>query len=207
VTGPVPDPACSRSQWPRGLRRGSAAARLLGLRVRIPPGTWMSVSCESWVLSDRGLCIGLITRPEQSYRLRCVPECDREASIMRRPWPSGGGCCAMGKKKLLYCLRMVRTQRHGVTSQKTWMPNNTAVSQEWQSPQKRRASTSVGAVVLIAVQCDRQAYSRAPRGIPVSPETRRLVHNVTWPRSSAVCDVYLLRHHITGNWTVETSRY
>ena len=27
-----------RSQRPRGLRRGSAAARLLGLRVRIPPG-------------------------------------------------------------------------------------------------------------------------------------------------------------------------
>jgi hypothetical protein len=27
-----------RSQWPRRLRRGSAAARLLGLWVRIPPG-------------------------------------------------------------------------------------------------------------------------------------------------------------------------
>ena len=27
----------SRSQLPHGLRRGSAAARLLGLRVRIPP--------------------------------------------------------------------------------------------------------------------------------------------------------------------------
>jgi len=26
-------------QWPRGLRRGSAAADLLGLRVRIPPET------------------------------------------------------------------------------------------------------------------------------------------------------------------------
>jgi hypothetical protein len=31
----------SRSQYPRGLRRGSVAARLLGLRVRIPPGPWM----------------------------------------------------------------------------------------------------------------------------------------------------------------------
>ena len=27
-----------RSQWPRGLRRGSVAARLLGLSVRIPTG-------------------------------------------------------------------------------------------------------------------------------------------------------------------------
>jgi hypothetical protein len=30
----------SQSQWPSGLRRGSAAARLLGLRVRIPPRAW-----------------------------------------------------------------------------------------------------------------------------------------------------------------------
>ena len=34
-----------------------------------PPGTWMSVSCECCVLSGRGLCVGLITRPEESYRL------------------------------------------------------------------------------------------------------------------------------------------
>ena len=31
----------SRSQWSRGLRRSSAAARLLRLWVRIPPGAWM----------------------------------------------------------------------------------------------------------------------------------------------------------------------
>ena len=35
----------SRSQWSTVLRRGSAAARLLGLRVRIPPEAWMSVCC------------------------------------------------------------------------------------------------------------------------------------------------------------------
>jgi hypothetical protein len=38
--------AGGRSQWPRGLRRGSTAAHLLGLWVRIPPRAWMSVSCE-----------------------------------------------------------------------------------------------------------------------------------------------------------------
>ena len=42
-----------RSQWQRGLRRGSAAARFLELWVRIPPGTWMSVLCECCVLSSR----------------------------------------------------------------------------------------------------------------------------------------------------------
>jgi hypothetical protein len=56
----------------------------------------MSVSCECCVLWGRGLCVGLITRPEESYRLWCVSECDREVSIMRRPWPTGG-CRAIGK--------------------------------------------------------------------------------------------------------------
>jgi len=31
------------------LKRGSAAAHCLGLRVRITSGTWMSVSCECYV--------------------------------------------------------------------------------------------------------------------------------------------------------------
>jgi hypothetical protein len=44
----------------------------------------MSVSCEYCVLSGRGLCDGLITRPEESYRLWCVIECDLEASGMRQ---------------------------------------------------------------------------------------------------------------------------
>ena len=36
----------TRSQRPRGLRRGTAAAQLLGLRFRIPPGAWMSGFCD-----------------------------------------------------------------------------------------------------------------------------------------------------------------
>jgi len=68
----------SRSQWPRGLRRRSAAARLLRLWVRIPPAVWMSV--VNVVLSGRGLCDELITRPEESYRLCCVVMCDLETS-------------------------------------------------------------------------------------------------------------------------------
>jgi hypothetical protein len=51
----------------------------------------MSVSCECSVLSGRGLCVGLITRPEEFYRVWCVSECDREAPILRplgavAPW-------------------------------------------------------------------------------------------------------------------------
>ena len=56
----------SRPQWPRGLRRRSAAARLLRSLVRIPPGAWMFVCCECCVLSVRGFCDELITRPEES---------------------------------------------------------------------------------------------------------------------------------------------
>jgi hypothetical protein len=63
-----------RSRLPGGLRRGSAAIRLLGLRVRIPPGSWISV--VSVVLSGRGPCDGLITRPEESWRIYvCVCLC------------------------------------------------------------------------------------------------------------------------------------
>ena len=71
-----------RSQWPHGLRRRSAADRLLRSWVRIPPGAWMFVCCERCVLSGRGLCGELITRPEKSYRLCCVVVCDLETSGM-----------------------------------------------------------------------------------------------------------------------------
>jgi hypothetical protein len=57
-----------RAQWPRGIRRGSAAFRLLGLRDLIPPGHGC-LSLVSVVLSRRGLCVGPITRPQESYQV------------------------------------------------------------------------------------------------------------------------------------------
>jgi hypothetical protein len=36
------------------------------------------------MLSGRGLCDGLITRPEESYRLWCVLVCDLGTSRIRR---------------------------------------------------------------------------------------------------------------------------
>ena len=77
-----------RSQWPHGLKHRSAAARLLRLWVRIPPGAWKFFCCECCVLSGRGLCDELITRPEEPYRLWCVVECDLETMGMTRPWPN-----------------------------------------------------------------------------------------------------------------------
>ena len=74
-----------RSQWPRGLRCGAAAARLLRLWVRILPGAWIFVCCECCVLSGRGLCDELMTRPEESYQQWCVVVCDLE-----KPHERGG---------------------------------------------------------------------------------------------------------------------
>jgi hypothetical protein len=50
--------------------------------------TWMILCC---VLSGTGLCVGLISYPEESYRLWC----DCETSITRKPWPTTG-CCTLG---------------------------------------------------------------------------------------------------------------
>jgi len=91
--------ANSQSQRPRGLRRGSAAARLLKLWVRIPPGAWLCVSCECCVLSGSGLCDGPISHSEESYWLWCVVMCDLETSWMRRPCPALGRSATRTKSK------------------------------------------------------------------------------------------------------------
>jgi len=67
------------SQWPHGLRRRSAAARLLRI-VGSNPIEGTDVCCHCCVLSGRGLCDELITRPEESYRLWYVVVCDLETS-------------------------------------------------------------------------------------------------------------------------------
>jgi len=74
---------------------------MLRLWVRIPPGAWMFVCCECRVLSGRGFCDELITRPEESYRLCCVVVCDLETLRMRRLWPALG-CSATGEFKDLF---------------------------------------------------------------------------------------------------------
>jgi hypothetical protein len=50
----------------------------------------MFVCCECCVLSGRGLCDGLITRREESYRLWHVVVCDQETSKTRRLKPATG---------------------------------------------------------------------------------------------------------------------
>jgi hypothetical protein len=88
----------SRSQWPRSLRRGSTAARLLGLWVRIPAGVMdvslvsvvycqVEVSATSWSLVQR-------SPTDCGVSKKCVIVKPRK---MRRPRPPRG-CRAIGKK-------------------------------------------------------------------------------------------------------------
>jgi hypothetical protein len=86
---------------PRGLRRGSAAGRLLRLRVRIPPGTCLSV--VNVVFCDAEVSASGSALVQTSPTVCGVSECDGEASIVRRPWPTGG-CCVMKKKRIIVVL-------------------------------------------------------------------------------------------------------
>jgi hypothetical protein len=61
---------------------------LAGIGVRISPPAWTFVCSECCVLSGRGLCVGPITLPEESYRERereresvCVCVCVRARAI------------------------------------------------------------------------------------------------------------------------------
>ena len=73
----------SRSQWPRGPRRGSAAALLLRLWVRILPGVSSVVCCQLEVSASGWSLV-------QRSPTECgVSECNREApsgEAMTRKW-------------------------------------------------------------------------------------------------------------------------
>jgi hypothetical protein len=71
----------------------SAATRFLGLRVRMHGSlSFVSVVCCQVEVSTTGRFL------VQRSPTECgVSQCDREASIARRSWPTRG-CCAMEKK-------------------------------------------------------------------------------------------------------------
>ena len=80
-----------------------AAAHLLRSWVRIPPGAWKFVCCECCVLSGRGLCDELITRPEESYQLWCVVVCDLE-NLKNEEAMTRVGSQRHSKKRKINCL-------------------------------------------------------------------------------------------------------
>ena len=84
----------------------SVSARLLGLRVRTPPEPWMFVCCDCCVLPGRCLCIGLITCPEDFYRV-CV--CVIRKRRTRKPRSGIGSKCH--RKKIIYSYNLTRTNQ------------------------------------------------------------------------------------------------
>ena len=82
-----------------GLWRGSAAVRLLELRVWIPSVAWMSFSCESCVLSGTGLCVGL------GHAFRGVlPSVVCLSEIAKPPQWGGTGVMGLSRLKELYSM-------------------------------------------------------------------------------------------------------
>ena len=57
--------------------------------------------CECRVLSGRGLCDELITRPEESYRLWCVV-CDLETSRIGAPYVYNISCLRVNHHSILF---------------------------------------------------------------------------------------------------------
>jgi hypothetical protein len=60
-------------------------------KKKIPLKAWMPVSCECCVLSGRGLCVGLITHPEESLpSVVCLNMSVITKPHKRRPRPKYG---------------------------------------------------------------------------------------------------------------------
>jgi hypothetical protein len=81
----------------------------------------MFVCCECFVLSGRGFCDVLITRPEESYRLWCVVVCDLETWRMRKPWPALGRSATAKKNSfILYCFTLSLASWRGSVGKFVW---------------------------------------------------------------------------------------
>ena len=78
----------NRSQCLRGLRHWSAAALLLGLRVRIPPEAWMCVTFECWVCCQVEVSTTGRSLVRRSPTVCGMSEIDLETSEMRRYRPT-----------------------------------------------------------------------------------------------------------------------
>ena len=85
---------CSADGGGRAVYCGSTVARLLGLRVRKPPGG-MDVSLEIVVCCQVDVCASGWSPVQRS-----PTECDSEPSIMRRPWPTRGVAAPWKKKNV-----------------------------------------------------------------------------------------------------------
>ena len=81
-----------RTQWPRGPRPHACWVCGFEPRREHRCPSLVSVVCCQVEVSASGWSL------VQRSPTECVSECDREASIMMRPWPTGV-CCTMKRRK------------------------------------------------------------------------------------------------------------
>jgi hypothetical protein len=73
ASGPI-----NRPQSPRSVKAWFCRRLLAGVADRIPLGAWMSVSCEWYMLTGRGICEGGLSPIQRSPTERVASECDLE---------------------------------------------------------------------------------------------------------------------------------
>ena len=138
------------------------AARLLRSWVRIPPGAWIFVCCECRVLSGRGLCDELITRPEESYRLRCVVMCDLETSRIGAPYIYGISSLRVKCKKSIGRLNLEM-----YTTLKLSIPVGFTVFNN--CPGSRSFKSTVTLKAIVTMQCTKAGSARGIKDPYSSP--------------------------------------
>jgi hypothetical protein len=113
VTWPTPMPARSKACL------GPIAFSDFGFECCCEHGYWMSVCCECCVLSFRGVGLGLITLPEESYRLSvCVCVCMSlsvircDIDLLRLQWGGRRGQNKKERKKEMHKLWIWRQWAH-----------------------------------------------------------------------------------------------
>ena len=99
-------------------------ARSLWLWFESRLGARMPVCCEYSVLSGSGLCVRLITRPEESHRVVCL-----SVIINPRQWGGHWRRCAMVKKN-------TSTSDHRASVAGLWIGRN----RSWPTPDNSRVS-------------------------------------------------------------------
>jgi hypothetical protein len=104
----TPDCWLEVNRHPEGPATGQHDQECVNVKMAVPEA-WMFVCCECYVLSGRGLCDELITRPEEFFRMWCVVVCDLETSRMRMPRPFRG-CRAKNKNKTKLVVDIVTTE-------------------------------------------------------------------------------------------------
>ena len=94
------------NEWmnPKCIARSFADPGLLRMRVRIPPGAWLFVSCVCCVVRVAA------TSTDRSLAPRSPTECgvfvcDLETSLIRRPRLEQG-CCFIGREMYCSCWRI-----------------------------------------------------------------------------------------------------